>query len=80
MGAAGQPARSGRRGRRSARSRPPSPYAARLRYEDVLHFGLQAQIGSTHPVFRERLPLGELPLAYVHLPTAAPQLVYSLRL
>ena len=71
---------SGWLGGRFAQTWLPTPYADCLDYEDVLHFGLQAQIGSTHPVFRDSLPLLERPLAYVHLPTASLQLVYNLRL
>ena len=37
-------------------------------------------MGSTHPVFSAELPLLERPMAYVHLPTASLQLIYSLRL
>lgn len=57
-----------------------TPYADCLHYIDELHFDLQAQVGSTHPVFSAELPLLERPMAYVHLPTASLQLIYSLRL
>lgn len=58
----------------------PAPYSSALHYREALPFRLTPLSGSARPVRCANLQLLERPRAYVHLPTAALQLIYDLRL
>lgn len=57
-----------------------TPYADRLHYRDAAHFKLSLTPHDERPVLQGQTPLRDQPRAYLHLPTASLQLVYSMRL